>query len=99
MFEQWSLFVLAFMGFVFLGFLIYLLGNRKSRKEEMKYETYTCGEPFPKVSMGTENFYHVIKRALGIRDLRSYHSGRLSDYLMWIVIGTVIIILLMVVWV
>ncbi|NIO22531.1 MAG: hypothetical protein GTN38_00705 [Candidatus Aenigmarchaeota archaeon] len=99
MFEQWSLFVLAFMGFVFLGFLIYLLGNRKSVKEEMKFETYTCGEPFPKVSVSTENFYHAIKRALGVKDLRSYHSGKLSDYLMWIVIGTVIVVLLMVIWV
>lgn len=99
MFEQWSLFVLAFLGFIFLGFLIYLLGNRKTREEGMKYETYTCGEPFPRVEMSTENFYHAIKKALGIRDLKTYHSGKLSDYLLWIMIGTVILILLTVIWV
>jgi hypothetical protein len=98
MFEYWSFFTMAFIGFIFLGFLIYLLGNRKSRVEEMKFETYTCGEPFPKVSMSAENFYHAIKKALGIKDLRIYHSGKLSDYLIWIVAGTVILILLMVLW-
>jgi hypothetical protein len=99
MFEQWPLFVSAFVGFIFLGFLIYLLGNRKTREEGMKRETYTCGEPFPKVDMGVENFYHAIKKALGIKDLRTYHSGKLSDYLLWIVIGAVMIILLTVLWV
>lgn len=99
MFEYWTLFILAFTGFIFLGFFIYLLGNRKLRVEEMKFETYTCGEPFPRVSMSAENFYHAIKKALGLDNLRIYHSGKLSDYLIWIVVGTVIVVILMLLWV
>ena len=98
MFENWSVFVLSFLVFTALGFLVYLLGNRKSRFEERKYETYTCGEPFPKVHVSPENFYVAVKKSLGIKDLREIHSGRLSDYLLWFVIGLVLVIL-MVLWI
>ncbi len=98
MFEYWSFFVLTFVGFIGLGFLIYFLGNRKSRFEERKFETYTCGEPFPKVHVSPENFYVAIKKGLGIRNLREIHSGKLSDYLLWFLIGMVVVIL-MVLWV
>jgi hypothetical protein len=96
-FEYWSLFVLTFAGFIGLGFIIYLLGNRKVRFEEKKQDTYTCGEPFPKVSISPDNFYVAIKRSLGIRNIREIHSGKLSDYLLWFMIGLVVI-LLMVIW-
>lgn len=98
MFEYWSLFVLTFFCFIGLGFLIYFMGNRKSRVEERKYETYTCGEPFPKVHVSSENFYAAIKKSLGIGDLRNIHSGKLSDYLLWFLIGMVIL-MLMVLWI
>ena len=98
MFEEWSLFISAFVGFAFLGFLIYILGNRKTRTEEMKYETYTCGEPFPKVYVSVGNFYHAIRKALGVERLSRYHTGRISDYLLWVLAGTVIIILLIIAW-
>lgn len=98
MFEQWSFFILIFLGFMGLGFLIYFLGNRESRFEDRKFETYTCGEPFPKVSIAPQNFYIAIKKSLGIRELRDLHSGKLSDYLLWFLIGLTII-LLMVLWI
>ncbi|MEE9323490.1 MAG: hypothetical protein V3U72_03000 [Candidatus Aenigmarchaeota archaeon] len=98
MFEYWSFFILTFVGFIGLGFLIYFLGNRKSRFEEMKFETYTCGEPFPKVRVSPENFYAAIKKGLGIRDMQRAHSGKLSDYLLWFLIGMVVV-MLMVLWI
>lgn len=98
MFEYWSLFILTFAGFIGLGLLIYFLGSRKSRPEEKKYETYTCGEPFQKVSIGTENFYDAIIKNLGIPSLQNLHSGKLSDYLLWLVVGITAVLLLMVSW-
>ena len=80
-----------------IGFAIYLLGNKKSRFEDKKYDTYTCGEPFPKVRVSPDNFYVSIKKSLGIRDIREMHSGKLSDYLLWLLIG-LIVVLLMVIW-
>ena len=97
MFEYWSLFSSAFAGFVVLGFLIYLMGNRRTRSEERKYETYTCGEPFEKVRINPDNFYTAIKKGLGIRDIREIHSGRLSDYLLWLFVGIVLMVV-MVLW-
>jgi len=92
MFEYWSLFTLTFLCFAGIGSVIYLLGNRKSRFEEKKYETYTCGEPFPEVRISPENFYISLKTGLGIREVREAHTGRISDYLLWFLIGLVIVI-------
>lgn len=97
MFEYWHVFGMAFIGFSGIGLAIYLMGNRKTRFERMKSETYTCGEPFPKVSISPDNFYVAVKKGLGIRDLREIHSGKLSDYLVWFMLGlsAVIIMVLM----
>lgn len=94
MFEYWSFFILAFFGFMGLGFLIYLMGNRKSRFEKDKFETYTCGEPFPKTEVSPQNFYVAIKKNLGIREMRDMHSGKLSDYLLWFLIGLVAVMIM-----
>jgi hypothetical protein len=92
-FEYWMYFTSAFFGFVLLGFLIYLLGNRKSKAGGMKNETYTCGEPFPKVRVYPENFYRAISKNLALGGLRKIHSGKLSDYLLWFVAGLAVILL------
>ncbi|MCK5023416.1 MAG: hypothetical protein KAS04_04550 [Candidatus Aenigmarchaeota archaeon] len=96
MFDYWSVFSLVFIGFTVIGFLIYFMGNRKTRYEKMKLETYTCGEPFPEVSIGPDNFYVAIKKNLGIRNLRHIHSGKLSDYLLWFLIGLAALIFMVV---
>ena len=98
MFEYWSFFILAFIGFSGLGLLIYLLGSRESKAECKKNETYTCGEPFPKVSIGSDNFYDSIKKNLRIGDIQKMHSGKLSDYLLWLVAG-IVAVLLIVIWI
>lgn len=96
MFEHWSLFVTVFSAFMGIGLAVYLLGNRKTRAENMKSETYTCGEPFPKTSVGPENFYGAIKENLRTDEMRRLHSGRLSDYVLWLVVGVAALILMVV---
>ena len=96
MFEYWSVFILAFLGFIGLGLLIYLLGNRKKRAEERKGDTYTCGEPFPETGVPSDGFYEAIVKNLRVDDIRRLHSGRLSDYLLWLMVGIVAVIIVMV---
>jgi hypothetical protein len=87
MFEQWSHFVAVFAGFVLVGMVIYLLGSRKARAEAMKKEAYTCGEKLPRTYVGPENFYEALKENLKLNAISKLHSGRLSDYLLWLVVG------------
>jgi hypothetical protein len=94
MFEYWSQFILAFAGFFLLGLLIYLLGSRKTRFEEKKTDTYTCGEPFPVSDVGADNFYEAVKKNLHVDEIRKIHSGRLSDYLLWMVTGMVAVLIM-----
>ncbi len=97
MFEQWTSVILSFFLFIALGVIIYATGRRATRPENEKYKTYTCGEPFDKVSISPDNFYRAAKKSIGIKDLRELHSGKLSDYLLWFVVG-VAVILILVVW-
>ncbi|MBN2042214.1 MAG: hypothetical protein JW754_00245 [Candidatus Aenigmarchaeota archaeon] len=97
MFENWTLFIGSFMGFILLGFLIYLIGNRSFRPEGKKGETYTCGEPFQKVSVTSDNFYQAIIESMGLNRLRDVHTGNLSDYVIWMVVGIVMIVIMVLV--
>ncbi len=97
MFEEWSLFIGFFFVFLFLGLVIYLFGNRSFRSEEGKEDTYTCGEPFKKISVRSDNFYQAIIENTGLRRLREFHTGRVSDYLLWMVVGMAIILVMILV--
>jgi len=94
MFEYWSFFILTFAGFIGLGLIIYFMGSRKARAEERKYEPYTCGEPFPRVNVGPDNLYQAIKKNLGIEDIQKIHTGKLSDYLLWMLAGFIAVVLM-----
>lgn len=96
MFDHWSLFVVVLAVFTLTGIGIYLLGNRKTRHEKMKYETYTCGERFESVKVGPENFYSSVEKNLGLKDISRAHSGKVSDYLVWFLIGLVFMVLMVV---
>ena len=97
MFKNWTLFIGSFVGFILIGFLIYLIGNRSFRPEGKKDETYTCGEPFQKVSVTSDNFYQAIIKGMELNKLRDVHTGKLSDYVLWLVVGIVIIIMMVLV--
>ena len=99
-FDYWLFWILPFIMFTFIGFIIYLLGKSpKGRNIAHKYETYTCGERFQVTDIGHENFYGPIKRVLELSRLQRAHTGRLSDYLLMVVIGFAIILLMVVVFI
>ncbi|MEM5871567.1 MAG: hypothetical protein QW051_01705 [Candidatus Aenigmatarchaeota archaeon] len=87
MLEYWQNFVSIFLFFILIGIIIYLLSNKKSREENMKKETYTCGEKIEQTYVPAENFYEAIKKNLRVDEISKLHSGKLSDYLLWFLIG------------
>jgi len=97
MFEGWTLFVGCFVGFILLGLMIYLLGNRSFRPDGKKDETYTCGENLQKKSVTSDNFYQAIIDSFGLNKLRDIHTGKLSDYVIWMIVGVVIIVMMVLV--
>ncbi len=94
MLEHWPFFTAAFLGFAAVGLLIYMSGSRRRRVEGWKNEAYTCGEPFPSTPMGPQNFYSAVRKNLRIDELRRMHSGRLSEYLLWMVVGIVAVLIM-----
>lgn len=97
MFEYWSLFAGGFFGFILLGYLIYRLGSRSYSKEKGKEDVYTCGEPFEKVEILSDNFYQAITENVNFRIIQKIHTGKLSDYILWILIGIASFVLLILV--
>jgi len=83
---------------IFLG--IYLLGKKHSKKRRGQ-EIYACGEDIQPehLNLPDESFYQVFIKKMRIEWLRRAHTGNISDYLAWMVLGLVfIIILLSVLW-
>ncbi len=97
MFEYWTLFNGVFILFIVLGYVIYKIFDRgKVISEDRKNELYACGERWDQQHVPL-NFYLTIIDALGIRKLSEAHTGDVSDYLLWVFSGVVIIMMLFVV--
>ena len=63
--------------------------NEKPRETEM----YLCGEEYSKeYQMEGDYFYDSIMNFFGIKKLREVHSGDLSSYLYWMVLGLLFVI-------
>ena len=97
MFEYWFWVTVPLALFVLAGLALYSLGRHPKKKEQFKEETYTCGESFPDIQVGSDNFYQAIKRTLRLWRLRELHTGDLSDYAFWLVAGLASILLLVVI--
>lgn len=96
MFEYWSWFLIPFLLFIFTGYLIYLIGRRAPKKPEPRKENpYTCGEPVPASSVRSDNFYQDIIKIFRLEKIREAHSGNVSDYLLWILVGLAALVVLM----
>lgn len=94
-FDCWFYWIAPFMFFTAIGLLIHLLGRRPGgRPAPGRDEAYTCGEKFPVTDVGHENFYRTIKRVLELSKLRHAHTGRLSDYLLMILVGFVAVLIM-----
>jgi len=96
-FNYWLVWIAPFLGFSLVGVVIHLAGrNRKGRPAPGKYDTYTCGEPFPDADLGAEDFYRPIKRVLELFKLQRAHTGRLSDYLLAVLAGLAVVLVLVI---
>ncbi len=82
-----------------IGGLILLGGRRltKAKPSAGKLETYACGEELKvgEIHADSEQFFSPIRRVFKpfYRYVRPAHSGDLSNYLFWVVVGLIIIII------
>lgn len=80
-----------------VGYMLLLLGRRapKSRKPSRRRESpYMCGEPLKGVVYTSSGFYRTMRKALGFERLKSAHTGRISDYLLWVLAGLTVVVVL-----
>jgi len=72
-----------------------LLGEKMKERET---EMYLCGEEYDeKYKLSTDYLFETVSSFFNLKKLRKFHSGNLSSYLYWLVLGTVFIILFLVV--
>lgn len=82
-----------------VGGLILLGGRRltKAKPSAGKLKTYACGEELEagEIHADSEQFFSPIRRVFRpfYRHIRPAHSGDLSTYLFWVVVGLIIIII------
>ncbi len=91
--------ILMFLILLGIFLLIYMIGKRPGKKSGR--QIYACGEDISpeKMNIPHESFYKVFVKALKIDSLKKMHTGNLSDYMMWIVIGLLfIVVILSMVW-
>ena len=97
MFEMWLFFLVPLGIFIILGYIILLFGRRapRSRKSSRKESSYMCGETLPGVVYTSSGFYRTMRKALGFEGLRGIHTGRISDYMEWVLVGLTIVVILL----
>jgi hypothetical protein len=96
MFEYWLWVTAPLLLFSLIGLAIYALARQPKKSEQFKEDTYTCGEPLPDIRVQADNFYQAIRSTLRLRKLRHLHSGDLSDYVLWMLVGLTLILVLVV---
>jgi hypothetical protein len=95
MFQSWLLFLVPLGAFIVIGYMILLIGRRapRGRDSKRRESTYMCGEPLAGVVYTSSGLYRTMRKALGFERLREIHTGRVSDYLLWVLVGLVIVML------
>ena len=94
MFENWFWITGPLLLFSLIGLAIYALGRHPKKNEQFKEETYTCGEPLPDIRVQADNSNQAIRSTLRLRKLRHLHSGDLSDYVLWMLVGLTLILVM-----
>ncbi len=96
MFNWWFWVFGPLILFTLIGYFIYFIFSRFAprKPDPVKESPYTCGEPMPPIRIGSKNFYQPIRDALKLDEVKKIHTGDLSDYLLWIVVSVVIMLLL-----
>ena len=76
-----------------LLWIIHELSRKPPRKPREKSRMFACGMEVPPKDAGlpSDSYYSYLKHVLGTGHLARLHSGRLSDYIIWIIVGTALI--------
>jgi hypothetical protein len=87
--------ITTFLVFLSIFLAIYLISRRPGKRKGR--EIYACGEDISpeRLNVPQDSFFRVFTKALGIEWLRRMHTGNVSDYLIWIVLGLIFIILVL----
>jgi hypothetical protein len=81
------------------AYIILLIGHKitKPRLTPEKLKTYACGEEAKpeETHMDSEQFFSPIRRIFRpfYRYIQPAHTGVLSTYLLWVVVGLIIIVI------
>lgn len=67
--------------------------HKNGKNGERETEMYLCGEEYEKDYQATGDYFSSIVKFFGLKKLREAHSGDLNEYLYWLVIGTIFIII------
>ncbi len=92
---------LALLSSAALLWIVHELSRKPPRKPAEKSRMFACGmDVHPEDSaMPSDSYYRYLRRLLGTRHLARLHSGRLSEYNIWIMIGTALIMAaMMILW-
>ena len=82
-----------------LAYLLILLSHRyiARKPSSEKLKTYGCGEEVKpeEVHVDSEQFYSPLRRAFKpfYKYVQSKHSGILSTYLLWVIVGFVVVLI------
>jgi hypothetical protein len=84
---------MALAGLLFLVWITYKSSRHPSRKKASR-SIYSCGMGYEPDEMGVsqEGYYDYMRRFLRADLIGRLHSGRLSTYTSWIMIGTAMIL-------
>ena len=99
-----DIYILQYVAIIFgsvVLFLWILLGafEKPPRSNKRKSAIFSCGTGMKagELNVSHGNYYKYMKRFLGAGYLARLHSGRLSDYVIWIIAGTAAVMAAMVI--
>ncbi len=86
--------IIIFLVLLGVFMIIYRLGKHPPRKKDQKI--FACGEDIPPehLNIPHESFYRIFMKSTRVEWLRRMHSGNLSDYLLWILIGLIFMVMM-----
>jgi hypothetical protein len=89
---------LAFAGVIALLWIVLELSRKPPAKPREKARIFACGvDATPdKLNVPSESYYDYMKRFFRTRYLSAAHSGKLSHYVSWIIVGLAVIMAMLV---
>ena len=84
---------ISFLGVIAMLWIVFEATERKPTRQKEKQIMFACGtESSPEdLNVSSWNYYEYMKKFLLAGHLSRLHSGKLSTYMAWILIGMVVI--------